>query len=208
MMQEYRKIGISGGTFDPIHHGHLITAEYIREKFKLEKVLFVPSGTPPHKAGRNVADAEHRYRMVYEAIEGNPGFEASRIEVERAGYTYTVDTLRQLKHIYGEKTTLYFIIGADVVNDLLLWREPKTVFGLCEFIAVLRPGYDRDMFLAQVNELKNNYGAVIHEENVPLIDISSTAIRDRIGNRMSVKYLVPAIVEEYIKNNKLYTGDL
>lgn len=207
-MQKSKKIGISGGTFDPIHYGHLITAERVKEKFNLDKILFIPAGTPPHKSINQVTEAEHRYNMVHSAVNDNPAFEVSRIEVDRKGYTYTVDTLSQLQESYGAGTEFYFIIGADVVSDLLNWKAPERVFSLCNFIAVFRPGYERKQFSEQISFLKKSYSARIHTIDVPLIEISSTEVRNRVKNSLSIRYLVPHEVEQYIINNKLYHGDL
>ena len=204
MKDNAEKIGISGGTFNPIHLGHLIVAELVRDRFGLDKVLFVPSGMPPHKNLSNVAGAEHRFNMVQKAVAGNPWFSESRIEVERGGYTYTVDTLKNLKEIYRNNTSLYYIIGADVLNDLLTWKDYQEVFKICEFIVVLRPGNDAYGFKKQIQYLRDNYCAKIHFIDTPLIDISSTEIRNSIKEGRSIKYLVPDAVEEYIKVNGLY----
>ena len=128
--RETKKIGIMGGTFNPRHNGHLIIAEAVREKAGLDRVLFIPSGQPPHKPGNEVADAEHRFEMVRLAVSSNRYFEASRIEVDRNGPTYTINTLQELREKFGEETQFYYIIGADVVNELLTWRECEKVFRL------------------------------------------------------------------------------
>jgi len=198
------KIGISGGTFNPIHYGHLIVAEMVRDEFGLEKILFVPSGMPPHKNLRDVAGAEHRFNMVQQAVKNNPYFFESRVEVERGGYTYTIDTLKNLRQTYGKDAKLYYIIGADVLSDLLTWRNYQEVFGICEFIAVLRPGNGIEVFNRQMEYLRDTFGAVIHFIDTPLIEISSTEIRNRIRQGKSIKYLVPEAVEDYIKENRLY----
>ncbi|WP_010248330.1 nicotinate-nucleotide adenylyltransferase [Acetivibrio cellulolyticus] len=204
MEDNAKKIGISGGTFNPIHYGHLIVAEMVRDRFGLEKVLFIPSGMPPHKNLSNVASAEHRFNMVQQAVKDNPYFVESRIEVERGGYTYTIDTLKNLSEIYGKSARLYYIIGADVLNDLLTWRNYQDVFNICEFIAVLRPGNDSEGFNKQMEYLRDTFSARIHFIDTPLIEISSTEIRNRIKGGRSIKYLVPDTVEAYIKENKLY----
>lgn len=204
MENRKRKIGISGGTFDPIHYGHLIVAEEIRESMALDKVIFIPSGDPPHKAGKGVTEVEHRFNMVKLAIETNPHFEASSIEIEREGYSYTADTLSQLKQIYGEETSLFFMTGADVIPQLVNWRNFERLFSLCEFVAVLRPGFARQALLSEIDYLKKNYKAIIHVEDTPLIGISSTIIREHVKKNKSIKYLVPEKVELYIKENNLY----
>lgn len=198
------RIGILGGTFDPVHHGHLIMAELARESFKLDRVLFIPSGNPPHKSNVKVTPPDHRYQMVCRAIASNRFFEPQRMEIDRTGYTYTVDTLKQLKLIYGEEKELYFIIGADVVFDILKWRNTKEVFSLCRFIAVLRPGFENDSFHQQVEDLRKVHSAVIHFLTMPQIEISSTVVRERVTRGQSIKYLVPEGVEEYIIGEGLY----
>jgi nicotinate-nucleotide adenylyltransferase len=198
------KIGILGGTFNPIHNGHLIMAEEIRETFNLDKVLFIPSGNPPHKSSKEVIDKEHRFNMVSEAIEGNVFFEKSRIEVEREGYTYTIDTLKKLKKSQKENVLLYYIVGADVLYDLSKWKDYELVFKECEFIAALRPGSGIEDFEGHIEYLKTKYQAKIKKAYIPLIDISSTEIRKRVKEGRSIKYLVPESVENYIKENKLY----
>lgn len=202
----FKRIGISGGTFDPIHYGHLIIAEDVREKFKLDKVIFIPTGAPPHKDNTKVSDPEHRYNMVCAAISTNPHFEASRIEIERPGYTYTIDTLIELRQLLGANSRLFFITGADVIPELLTWKKYEQVFELCEFIAVLRPGYTREEFINEVKYLKKTYKAVIHIVEAPLIGISSTTIRERVKEHRTIKYLVPEEVEKYIYDTGLYQG--
>ncbi len=202
--QQIRKIGIMGGTFNPIHNGHLIVAEDVREQCGLDKVLFIPSGQPPHKPDSEVIGAEHRYEMVRLAVEYNCFFEASRIEVDRNGLTYTINTLQELKLIYSEGTVFYFIIGADVVKELITWREYKKVFQMCEFIAVLRPGYGNSAFESAIEQVSRDEGARIQQVQSRQIDISSTDIRERQQRRESIKYLVPDRVEEYIKTHGLY----
>lgn len=198
------KIGILGGTFNPIHNGHLIMAEEIRETFRLDKVLFMPSGNPPHKTGGEVIDKEHRFNMVCEAVKGNDFFEESRIEVEREGYTYTIDTLRKLKTLLKDNVLLYYIVGADVLYDLSKWKDFELVFRECEFIAALRPGFESEGFEGHIKYLETKYHAKIKKAYIPLIDISSTEIRKRVKEGRSIKYLVPERVEKYIKENKLY----
>jgi nicotinate-nucleotide adenylyltransferase len=204
MSEKVVKIGILGGTFNPVHCGHLLIAEVVREQYCLDKVLFIPSGNPPHKQLSVVAQAEHRYEMVRCAVNSNPFFEASRIEIDRKGYTYTVDTLKALKNIYGQDTSIYFIIGADVIPELVTWKSFREVFGLCEFIAVLRPGFGKETLLAEISRLTELQNVVIHTADAPMIDISSTDIRDRVATGKTIKYMVPQCVEEYILKNRLF----
>ncbi len=204
MENEGLRIGICGGTFDPIHLGHLAVAEFIRNEYGLDKVLFMPSGMPPHKNLTNVADSVHRLNMVKCAVSTNRYFEAIPIEVEREGYTYTVDTLRELREMYPDKTEFYYIIGADVVMDLLVWRNVREVFKLTRFIAVMRPGFAKEKFSERLESLKSKYDIDISSLEIPLLEISSTLIRDRVKAGKSIKYLVTESVEEYIKKNDLY----
>lgn len=204
MQGENSRIGICGGTFDPIHNGHLIIAEAVRENMNLDKIIFIPSGMPPHKDNLRVTDAEHRFNMVYKAVSTNPYFEASRMEIDRQGYTYTIDTITQLQDVHGEFARFFFIIGADVIPELLTWKNYNRLFKICEFISVLRPGFDSEKFQKGVNHLEMQYNASIHTVNVPLIEISSTEIRSRVQNSRTIKYLVPESVEEYIYINGLY----
>ncbi|HOM02953.1 MAG TPA: nicotinate-nucleotide adenylyltransferase [Acetivibrio sp.] len=204
MEENVKKIGILGGTFDPIHNGHLIMAEIIRGAFELDKVLFIPSGNPPHKKEQTVTDAYHRYNMVCEALKGNSHFEVSRIEVDREGYTYTIDTLGVLNEQYKGIATLYYIIGADVLYDLLTWKDYEKVFKICRFIAALRPGSDIEGFNDRIKYLEDTFSASILAAQIPLIEISSTMIRNRVKEGKSIKYLVPDAVENYIKREGLY----
>lgn len=198
------RIGISGGTFDPIHLGHLIIAENIRESMSLAKIIFIPTGRPPHKNIAEVTDAIHRYNMVCKAIRGNPFFEVSRMEIDRPGYTYTVDTLRELRQVYGDGARLFFITGADIIPELPTWKEFEKIFSMCEIVAVLRPGYERSEIAKEITKLEKGYKARIYIVDAPLIGISSTWIRQNIKEGKSIRYLVPAEVEEYIRTNGLY----
>ncbi len=200
---QLKKIGISGGTFDPIHLGHLIVAECVREKYGLDRVIFIPAGMPPHKDHKLISAAVHRLEMVKASIAGNPYFNVSEIELARAGTTYTVDTLREMKSIHPA-AKLFFITGADVVPDLARWKEPRNLFSLCEVIAVLRPGFKKAAFLKEAQRLKDLYGAVIHTDEQPLIGISSTGVRNRVREGKSIRYLVTEPVEKYISGKGLY----
>ncbi len=204
MKENSKKIGIMGGTFDPVHFGHLIVAEAVREEFQLNRVLFIPVGQPPHKDNLRVSSPEDRYTMLTEAVKSNSSFQVSRIEIDREGYTYTVDTLSQLKAALEPDAKLFFIIGADVIHDLMAWKNFQEVFLLCEFIAVFRPGFDKNGFDGEIERLRNRYMAKIHTVEVPLIDISSTGIRKRVQEGKSVKYLVPENVELIISKKGLY----
>ncbi len=202
------KIGIMGGTFNPIHIGHLIVADDARQKCGLDRVLFVPSGLPPHKPNSEVISSEHRYEMVKLAVASNPNFEASRIEIDMDGYSYTVNTLLELKERYGQEASYYFIIGADVIPELVTWKEYEKVFQLCEFIAVLRPGFSEPDFNSDIKQLKTQLGLKIHPLRSRLIDISSTDIRECCNHGRGISYLVPDDVEKYIFDKGLYKAAL
>jgi len=204
MKSECLRIGISGGTFDPIHYGHLIAAQEIREKLKLDKVIFIPVGDPPHKTDIKVTDSVHRLNMVRKAIESNSFFEASTIDIDRPGYTYTIDTLMELKDKYPENSEFYFIIGADTLPQLVTWKQYTKVFTLCRFAAVMRPGFASKEIYNEARRLERCFSAKIDIIDTPMIEISSTDIRKRVRESRSIKYLVPESVEEYIYANGLY----
>lgn len=199
-----KRIGISGGTFDPIHNGHLIISEEIRERYNLDKVIFVPTGRPPHKPGYRVTMPEHRFNMVKLAVASNGSFDISRIELDREGYIYTIDTMNYLKQQYEKETDFFFITGADVVWDLPKWKDPEGLFEICDFIVAARPGYDTGKLIEEADRLKREFNARITITKTPLIDISSTSIRERVHENRTIKYLVPECVEEYIKVKGLY----
>lgn len=198
------RFGIMGGTFDPIHIGHLITAEAVLHKFKLEKVFFVPSGRPPHKEGQRVSQAEDRYLMTFLSVVANTNFEVSRIELDRQGMSYTVDTIIDFKNLLGHDAQLYFITGADALQQILSWRRVKEVLANCTFVGATRPGYGISDFLDPQNFPYPQYLPTIHTIEVPAMAISSTEIRRRVREGGSVKYLVVDAVEKYIMKNKLY----
>jgi nicotinate-nucleotide adenylyltransferase len=197
------KIGISGGTFDPIHVGHLMVAETIREKFELDKILFIPVGDPPHKNYKDITDKNIRLEMVKKAIEGNCYFEFSDIEVKRKGFTYAIDTLKELQKIYPE-AQFYYIVGSDVVFDILTWKAYEEVFKICKFIVVLRSEHNIQDLNQRIKYLKDTYGALILINKMPGIEISSTWVRDTIKKGLSVKYFVPDCVGKFIIENRLY----
>lgn len=197
------KIGIMGGTFNPIHHGHLILSEYIRTKLGLDKIIFIPTGMPPHKNKDDLLDGRTRLEMLKLAINNNPYFDSSDIEVSRTQLTYTIDTLIELKDLY-KNCELYMIIGADTLLSLQTWKEYSKVLSLVNFIVADRLGLSTDDVLKEIERLNIKFGADIISVNSPVIDISSTTIRNRVGKDLSIKYLVPEVVEDYILNNNLY----
>lgn len=203
-MPKYSKVGIMGGTFDPIHYGHLIAAQAAKTHFNLDKVIFTPTGKPPHKKGYTVTPAEDRYSMTMLATNDNPFFKVSRMEIERPGLTYTVDTLEQFYEMMGDDTKLYFISGADAVLDILTWKDVERVLGYFTFIAATRPGYPIERLNKQLSQLRQMYGGQVHPMEVTGMDISSTEIRKRVKSGLSIKYLLPESVKTYIKKSGLY----
>lgn len=198
-----KKIGIMGGTFDPIHNGHLILAEHSRLEFNLDKILFIPTGNPPHKELKKVSDKSHRYQMTLLAINSNPHFYISSIEVEKDYITYTVDTIESLLKIYKD-TEIYFILGADSFCNIHLWKDYKKLLSLCHMIVLNRLDTEEQLLNKKIKSLKNNYEKSIHILESALIEISSTDIRNRVENNLSTKYLIPEAVEFYINKNRLY----
>lgn len=201
-----QRIGIMGGTFDPIHVGHLITAEVVRSQCKLDTVLFIPTGSPPHKQDQIITASSHRFRMTELATATNPHFQVIPMEIERPGLSYTIDTVHRLLATFGSNTELYCIAGADAIRDLLTWKDLDQLMDLCWFIAASRPGAmdSMEQIIRQLG--KKGHERIVRVET-PQIDISATLIRDRLKRGMSVRYMLPELVAEYIKSNKLYIGD-
>ncbi len=197
-----KRVGIFGGTFDPIHNGHLAVVEFIREKYKLEKVIFIPSGNPPHKSGL-LSSEQDRMNMVLLAAMRNSDFIVSDYELGSQGKTFTINTLRYLKDMLPS-TELCFITGADAIVDIESWKNTKETFELATFIAATRPGISLLESQEKIEELREKYDATIHTLYVPALDISSTYIRNRLEKEKTIKYLLPNYVEQYIAFNKLY----
>lgn len=197
------RVGIMGGTFDPVHLAHLVIAEAAREAFFLDLVLFIPAANPPHKQERKVADAYHRLMMTQLATCDNPAFHVSKQELERTGPSYSLLTIRELRKRFGKEAELYFITGSDTINELHTWYHVQELLQQCHFVGTTRPG-------APVNEAEiiRQFGTMaeqrIHYLAVPQMDVSSTAIRQRIRAGKSIRYLVPQAVEEYIRKEGLY----
>ncbi|CAH2214174.1 nicotinate-nucleotide adenylyltransferase [Tepidibacter aestuarii] len=198
-----KKIGIMGGTFNPIHYGHLATAEAVRNRYDLDKIIFMPSGNPPHKSKKEIIDKKHRYNMTMIATMSNIYFETSDIEIKRDGMTYTVDTLEQLKENY-KNSQIFFITGADALCDIDSWKYLDKNFELATFVGATRPGIECDEVNQKIDQLKQKYNANILNIYVPSLDISSTDLRERIKKIESIKYLLPENVEKYIYKNNLY----
>jgi nicotinate-nucleotide adenylyltransferase len=189
-----RRIGIMGGTFDPIHHGHLVAASEVQARFQLDEVMFVPTGQPYEK-GR-VSPAEDRYLMTVIATASNPRFHVSRADMDRDGPTYTVDTLRDMRAVYGQSAELYFITGADALSRIMSWKDALTMLRLAHFIGVTRPGFE----LSAANLPEESVTLV----EVPAMAISSSDCRQRVAAGLPVWYLVPDGVVQYINKRGLY----
>ena len=191
-----RRIGIMGGTFDPIHHGHLVAASEVAARFQLDEVVFVPTGQPWQKAHYQVSPAEDRYLMTVIATASNPRFRVSRVDIDRPRPTYTVDTLRDLRAVYGPDVDLYFITGADALSKILSWKDADKIFELAHLIGVTRPGFvlsDAHLPPASVTLVQ-----------VPAMAISSTDCRARVAAGLPIWYLVPDGVVQYIAKRNLY----
>lgn len=188
-----------GGTFDPIHNGHLVAASEVAAKFDLDEVVFVPTGRPWQKANREVTHAEHRYLMTVVATASNPRFRVSRVDIDRPGATYTIDTLRDLAGIYGRETELFFITGADALAQILSWKDVDELFSLAHFVGVSRPGHDLTR-----DGLPQTGLSLMH---IPALAISSTDCRERVETGMPVWYLVPDGVVQYIAKHQLYRSE-
>jgi nicotinate-nucleotide adenylyltransferase len=191
-----RRIGVMGGTFDPCHHGHLVAASEVASRFALDEVVFVPTGQPWQKTERAVSPAEDRYLMTVIATASNPMFSVSRVDIDRQGPTYTIDTLHDLREVYGLASELYFITGADALEQILGWHRSDELFSLAHFVGVTRPGH-------QLEDPGFPDGVVSLVE-VPALTISSTDCRARVEAGEPVWYLVPDGVVQYISKRGLY----
>ena len=199
------KTGVLGGTFDPIHLGHLIVAEDIRQKLGLGEVLFVPAGRPwlKLKEEKPISAAEHRLAMVRLAVASNPYFKVSTLEIDRPGLSYSIDTVLELKAKLGAKAEIYFIVGPDALAELHMWKDPARLVELCQVVGIGRPGHAQ----ADLHTLESSIPGVSNRimlVDVPQIDISATEIRRRVTQRLSIRYQVPEAVEKYIVEHRLY----
>ncbi|HNQ08452.1 MAG TPA: nicotinate-nucleotide adenylyltransferase [Tetrasphaera sp.] len=192
------RLGVMGGTFDPIHHGHLVAASEVASLFGLDEVVFVPTGQPWQKSGRSVSAAEHRYLMTVVATASNPRFTVSRVDIDRPGLTYTIDTLRDL-HRERPDQELFFITGADALAQILSWKDADELFELAQFVGVTRPGYELTEHGLPADR--------VHLQEVPAMAISSTDCRERVAKGEPVWYLVPDGVVQYINKYRLYAAD-
>jgi nicotinate-nucleotide adenylyltransferase len=203
VIQKLQNIGVLGGTFDPVHNGHLIIAEEARLKLGLERVIFVPAGEPWLKDHRDISPGEDRMAMIRLAIVPNPYFRTSSVDLTRTGPSYTVDTLTDLRHELGEEANLYFILGLDAVAEILSWRKPDEIITLCRLVGAKRPGHRT----INLKHLERNIPGIARRFIVldnPLIDISSSVIRERVARGLPITGLVPDTVERYINEKGLY----
>ncbi len=196
-MERRPRVGVMGGTFDPVHHGHLVAASEVAARFGLDEVVFVPTGHPTFKQDQDVTVAEHRYLMTVIATASNPSFTVSRVDVDREGLTFTVDTLRDLK-AQRPDAELFFITGADAIEQILTWKDAEELFTMAQFVAVTRPGHT-----LTVDGLP---GDRVHVLEIPALAISSTDVRERARAGQPVWYLVPDGVVQYIAKHRLYRG--
>lgn len=191
------RLGLMGGTFDPVHHGHLVAAEEARVALELDRVLFVPAGQPWQKDDRTVTPPQDRYEMTVRAVQDNEHFEVSRVDLDRDGPTYTVDTLRSIAAI-EPGAELFFITGADAILQILTWKDPEEALALATFVAVSRPGHD----LAALDALAVARDVVRLE--IPALAISSSDIRRRVAEGRPIRYLLPEAVRDYVDRHRLY----
>jgi nicotinate-nucleotide adenylyltransferase len=209
------KLGILGGTFDPIHFGHLRVAEEVGEKLGLECVYLIPAALPPHKDGKPVSPFEHRMAMTRIAVEGSPLFEALDLEGRRQGLSYSIETLREFRQLFEGDFELFFIIGMDAFLEIGTWKEYRSLFDYANFLVIKRPGFQTQDLLPFLNSLDVSFEKVGHKFVVPsgnylmikeaaLMDISSTDIRNRVAEGKTIRFMLPETVREYIVENRLY----
>jgi nicotinate-nucleotide adenylyltransferase len=197
--EQRHRLGVMGGTFDPIHHGHLVAASEVASRFQLDEVVFVPTGQPWQKSDRQVSGAEDRYLMTVIATASNPRFTVSRVDIDRPGMTYTVDTLNDLRVERGDDVDMYFITGADALTQILTWHKVDKLFDLAHFVGCTRPGVELDS--PTLNQLPQDRVTVLE---IPALSISSTACRKRVEERYPIWYLVPDGIVQYIAKRGLY----
>ncbi|GAB4401234.1 MAG: nicotinate-nucleotide adenylyltransferase [Anaerolineales bacterium] len=199
------RLGVFGGTFDPVHYGHLVAAEEVRYRLRLDKVLFVPAGMPPHKLDHDITPTRHRVAMLELAIASNPGFALSRVDIDRHGPCYTVDTLALLHEEYGPGAELFFLMGMDSLADILTWKDPERLIRLARIVVVGRPGFQADV--DELDKVLPGAAERICIVDTPLMEVSSSDIRQRVREGAPIRYQVPEAVEAYIRAHRLYLDD-
>jgi len=196
-------IGILGGTFDPVHYGHLMAAEFARSEFHLSKVLLMLSARPPHKREASILDQDHRHQMLKLAVAGNPFLEVSTLELSRPGHSFTIDTIRYLLE-HRPQQDIYFIMGSDNLFTIHTWKDADALCSLCKFILVTRPGYKLEKNHPQYEKVPKTLWENLFYLEIPGFEYSSTDIRSRVRQGKTIKYLVPPGVEQYIREHDLY----
>lgn len=196
-----KKIGIIGGTFNPIHLAHLYIAYEAKCQLNLDKVIFMPAGSPPHKKNEDILEAPLRYKMVLEAIKKYEDFEISNYEIEKEGFSYTYETLENFK---SKDNILYFITGADCLINIEKWKNPDRIFKASKLVVFNRPGYDKESLKLQKNEIEKNYNTSINFLDIMDLEISSTMIRDRIKDGKKIDFFIPKEVLDFIRKNNIY----
>ncbi|MGI5880318.1 MAG: nicotinate-nucleotide adenylyltransferase [Syntrophomonadaceae bacterium] len=202
-MNSGQRVAILGGTFDPIHYGHLVAAEIARYQFQLDRVIFMPAARPPHKELNSILSRNHRYRMVCLAIEDNQAFIISDLEMQRPGNSYTIDTIDYFIS-QQPQDSFYFIMGMDSLLSMHSWKDIARLSTLCQFIVVTRPNYVLDLDMPSLQQLPQQLWDNLHIMAIPGVDISSTDIRQRVREGQPIKYLLPAQVEQYVNDHGLY----
>jgi nicotinate-nucleotide adenylyltransferase len=196
------KLCLFGGTFDPPHVGHLIIGEFAYENLNVEKVLFIPAYIPPHKTSQDFSSPNIRFKMLELSIQGNPHFQISRIELDRTGISYSIDTIREIRNEFNlEQNDLFFLIGSDSLIEFHTWKNPEEIVSLTQVVVASRPFFDKKM-------VKNSFLDKINFLNAPYIDISSSMVRERVRKKKSIRYIVTKEVNEFIIKNKLYAKNL
>ncbi|MGY5240740.1 nicotinate-nucleotide adenylyltransferase [Clostridium tertium] len=196
-----KKIGIIGGTFNPIHLAHLYIAYEAKCQLNLDKVIFMPAGSPPHKKNEDILEAPLRYKMVLEAIKKYEDFEISNYEIEKEGFSYTYETLENFK---SKDNILYFITGADCLINIEKWKNPDRIFKTSKLVVFNRPGYDKESLKLQKNEIEKKYNTSINFLDIMDLEISSTMIRDRIKDGKKIDFFIPKEVLDFIRKNNIY----
>lgn len=202
-MADIKSLGILGGTFNPVHYGHLAAGECAREAFALDRIVYIPSARPPHKKLQHILDSEHRLKMVKMAVKDNPSFSVSSLELERKGLSYTVDTVDYYRKNYPG-VEIYFILGVDALQIFNSWRDIDRLIEMCQFIVLSRPGYHFDRQDECYSDLPSKLWEKTNFLEIPGLLISSSDIRKRIYKGKTIKYLLPQVVEEYIEKENLY----
>lgn len=198
-----KRKGVLGGTFDPFHNGHINIAYESLYRLKLDEIIFMPAGSPPHKSDKIITSPEIRYDMIKQSIAGEEKFKISRYEIDKKGYSYTYKTLEYINRVEKD-TELFFITGVDCLMYIDEWKNPEKIFEFSRFVVLNRPGYDKVDIMKKKSEVEKKYKHNVIFIDIPLLDVSSTEIRKKVSKHEEIKYLVPKEVYDIIKNNKLY----